>query len=323
MIKQIAGRAGRYRTADQAKEPERDNRDELEDYARSQNALKGLPAQNIGLVTSLENMDLGRLTDAMHSDAEPVMSAGIFPPTSIILRFSAYFPEWTPFSYILYRLHQLSLMHPRFHLCSLTDRVQLADAIETVQNLTTSDRIILCSAPADITLLAVLRSYAECVANSNGGNLLDIPGLALDLLDEGISRDKSYLYDLENLHKALVLYIWLSYRFVGVFTSQAMAFYVKGIVEKKIEAVLAEVSLDKEHPVHIRELRREAIKRGSRWQQRVDDTRLEEQGKNLENKERNKKRNKKRNRRTGHSAKTSQTRSLIERFKQITQSARS
>ena len=234
-------------------------------------------------MTTLEDMDLPRLTRAMHNDAEPVMSAGIFPPTSILLRFSAYFPEGTPFSYILLRLHELSLMHPRFHLCSLRDQINIADVIEPVRNLTTSDRIILCSAPADLTLLNVLQRYAECVANSKGGGLLDIPELNLNLLDQGITKDKSYLTELEALHKALVLYIWLSYRFAGVFTNRAMAFYVKGIVEKKIEAVLTEVSLDKRLTSFIKKLRREAIEMASRQKQRIKDTRLEGQKNNLEN----------------------------------------
>lgn len=279
-IKQIAGRAGRYRTAEQAKEPERDNPGGLEEYAGSQKALNESPPQSIGLVTTLEQMDLERLTKAMRSDPEPVMSAGIFPPNSIILRFSAYFPEGTPFSYILLRLHEISLMHPRFHLCNLRDRIQIADVIEPVRNLTTSDRIIFCSAPADAALLGLLQTYAKCVANSEGGALLDIPEVDLSLLDEGITRDKSYLSKLEFFHKALVLYIWLSYRFAGVFTSRAMAFYVKGMVEKNIEAALTEVSFDKGHRAYIRKLQREAmeaIEKESRQQECVDDTWLEEQ----------------------------------------------
>lgn len=281
-IKQIAGRAGRYRTAAQAKELERDKREGLEDFAGSQNALKESITQNIGLVTTLEDMDLPRLTKAMHNDAEPVMSAGIFPPTSIILRFSAYFPEGTAFSYILLRLHELSLMHPRFHLCSLRDQIHIADAIEPVQNLTISDRIILCSAPADVTLLDVLRRYAKCVANSEGGDLLDIPELDLNLLDEGITKDKLYLSKLESLHKALVLYIWLSYRFAGAFTNRAMAFYVKSVVEKTIEAVLTEVSMDKGYTAYIRRLQRKAIERENRQQQCVNETPLEGQENSLE-----------------------------------------
>jgi ATP-dependent RNA helicase SUPV3L1/SUV3 len=45
---------------------------------------------------------------------------------------------------------------------------------------------------------------------------------------------------VETLHKALVLYLWLSYRFAGVFTSRPMASYVKELVEERIDKVLAD-----------------------------------------------------------------------------------
>lgn len=279
-IKQIAGRAGRYRTAEQAKESDRYHPDGLEEYAESRKASAASPSQNIGLVTTLDQMDLPRLTEAMQSEAEPVMSAGLFPPDSVVLRFAAYFPEGTPFSYILLRLHELSLMHPRYHLCSLRDRIKIADAIEPVRNLTTSDRLIFCASPAnpkEHVLLGVLQAYARCVANGDGGDLLDIPQLDLDLLEDRKIMDKKHLYSLEAFHKALVLYIWLSYRFAGVFTSQAMAFYVKGMVEKKIDIALEAISVEvnKEHG-YIRKLRREVIKRESGQQERASDAWLAE-----------------------------------------------
>lgn len=287
-MKQIAGRAGRYRTAEQAKESDRNNPDGLEEYAESQKASAASPSRNIGLVTTLDHMDLPYLTKAMQSEAEPVMSAGIYPPQSVILRFAAYFPDGTPFSYILLRLHELSLMHPRYHLCSLKDQVRIADAIESVRNLTTSDRLIFCAAPANVkddTLRAVLQAYARCVANSQGGDLLDIPELNLDLLNERKTMDKTHLYSLECFHKALVLYIWLSYRFAGVFRSQAMAFHVKGMVEKNINITLAAISVNvnKEHGEYIRSLRKKVIKRKSGQQEYASDTWLGKQNPDLEN----------------------------------------
>lgn len=244
-LRQIAGRAGRYRTAEQAKEPKPDNFDELDDEAESQQPLKASHTPSPGLVTTLDQMDLPHLTAAMQNEPEPVMSAGLLPPTSIILRFAAYFPDRTPFSYILLRLHELSLMHPRFHFCNLKDQVVIADTIEPVRNLTISDRIIFCASPVstrDVVVRDVVQAYARCVANCEGGALLDIPELNLDILDKKVNRNKEYLYKLETLHKALILYIWLSYRFAGVFSSQAMAFYVKGLVEENIDTVLKEVS---------------------------------------------------------------------------------
>ena len=174
------------------------------------------------------------------------MSAGIFPPTSVLIKFATYFTPGTPFSYILQRLHEISSLHPRYHLCNLRDQIIIADIIEGVKGLTVEDRIIFCASPAAMRLAgfeAVVISFAECVANSQiSSNLLDIPTLNLEILDGELVKDRSYLNQLETLHKALILYIWLAYRFPGVFTTERMAFYVKEMVEEKIDKVLAEQS---------------------------------------------------------------------------------
>ena len=116
--------------------------------------------------------------------------------------------------------------------------------IEPVTGLTIEDRIIFCASPAAIRLPGfenVVVSFAECVAKSGlSSNLLDIPTLPLEILDGEVTMNRSYLAQLETLHKALILYIWLAYRFTGVFTTEVMAFYVKGLVEERIDKVLAQ-----------------------------------------------------------------------------------
>lgn len=207
------------------------------------------PAQTLGLVTTLDRGGLSTIQKAMTSQADPIMSAGIFPPDDVLIRFAAYFPPSTPFSYILIRLHSTSLLHPRFHLCILKDHLKVADAIEPVRNLTVSDRITFCASPASVRdkddpMIPVLRELAECVANKSGGGILDIQGLKLELLEmEVTAGSRLFLEKLEALHKALILYLWLSYRFAGVFNTQAMAFYIKSLVEKKIQEVLSRESI--------------------------------------------------------------------------------
>ncbi|KAL9598315.1 MAG: hypothetical protein Q9179_003957 [Wetmoreana sp. 5 TL-2023] len=249
-IKQIAGRAGRYRTAAQAAEYET-SVDELSDQEAQ--GAKVSPAasfaHNLGLVTTLSGSDLPTLQRAMGSQADPIMTAGLFPPTDVLVRFAAYFPPSTPFSYILLRLHKTSLLHPRFHLCVLKDHLDIADTIEPVKSLTINDRIVFCAAPAsmrDPAMRPVVRAFAECVGKNGGGGILEIPALDLRLLDQQMMLgSRGYLEKLEFLHKALILYLWLSYRFAGVFNTQAMAFYVKGIVEERIQHALAQASTTK------------------------------------------------------------------------------
>lgn len=276
-LKQIAGRAGRYRTAAQAEGPAR-NLDEGNEYSKTSVSM---PAPNLGLVTTLEEADLPILRQAMQSELDPIMSAGIFPPTSILLKFATYFPPTTSFSYILLRLHELSLRHPRYHLCALKDQIAIADTIQHVQNLSIHDRIVFCAAPATVKstgMPAILAAFARCVGDNFNGALLDIPELPLDILDEEIKPDRNYMERLESLHKAMILYLWLSYRFAGVFISQAMAFHVKRLVEEKIDKMLAEYSSSPAITERIKTMREDALRQISKLNEPVaksDDSRFQ------------------------------------------------
>jgi len=244
-LKQIAGRAGRYRIAPQSKSTSGPYNVDDDGLPTNGNPSASVASGTVGLVTSLEQMDYARVRQAMQTEAEPIMTAGIFPPTTVLTRFAAYFPPGTPFSYILFRLHEISHLHPRYHLCNLRDQTAIADIIEPVQGLTVADRIVFCAAPAAHRLPDfgdIVAAFAQCVAHNTGGALLDMPNLKFEILDVKVTADKDYLAGLETLHKALILYIWLSYRFVGVFQTQDMAFYIKGMVEERINEVLAQVS---------------------------------------------------------------------------------
>lgn len=282
-IKQIGGRAGRFRIASQVNEkdvtqqelaaakgdepPEKVVEEEqpaatLEKVfspptpypkGQKQTEIYSMPASGevpdgIGIITTLERFDYPIVRAAMSAQPEPILTAGLFPPGPVLERFSSYFPPGTPFSYILTRLHELSQMHARFHLCGLKDQVWIADLIEPVQGLTVSDRNIICSSPAakgDSDLWSsLLPEFAQCIASQSGGDFLEIKSLPLEILDEPMSVKRDYLRGLERLHKGVVSYLWLSYRFHGIFTGRGVAGYVKGLVEAKIEEVLKRFSFE-------------------------------------------------------------------------------
>jgi len=244
-IKQIGGRAGRYRTASQATETTTNT--PQGDTATQGASPNKIPSEDsVGIVTTLEKFDFPVVRAAMESEPEPIRTAGIFPPDTVLERFSSYFPPGTPFSYIMTRLHELSLMHKRFHLCGLRDQIWVADLIEPVQGLTIGDRSVICSAPASQTDADLWRelmpAYARIIAEQSGGNLVDIAQLPLEVLEAEVSPSREYLRELERLHKGIVTYLWLSYRFAGLFTTRALAFHVKTMVEEKIEEVLDKFS---------------------------------------------------------------------------------
>lgn len=249
-IKQIAGRAGRFRTAAEG------------DLGRSSKMNLEKATQNIGLVTTLEQEHLPIVRRAMRSDLDPITCAGLFPPQNVLVDFAAYFPPGTRFSYMLTRLHEVSHVSQRYKMCLIKDQTAIADLIETVTTLSVPERIIFCASPAasrEQGMAEIVRAFASCVGDRSSGALLDISALDIQILDSQPKVGSEYLHRLELLHKALVLYLWLSYRLPGVFVSQEMAFYVKSLVEERIERVLSEYSASKEIRAKIRRFRRIAL----------------------------------------------------------------
>ncbi|KAH7068970.1 P-loop containing nucleoside triphosphate hydrolase protein [Paraphoma chrysanthemicola] len=263
-IKQIAGRAGRYKTAHQALT--QDSKQSIADsVADPAIGLDDQPEpakpekQTVGWVTTLDQIDHDYLRMGMRREPEAIKSAGLFPPSLIVERFANYFPPGTPFSYIMLRLHEISEIHPRFHLCGLKDQLAIADAIHTVKNLSIQDRIMICAAPINMRdngERQFLRSLAECIADGKSGNLLDLEKLPLSVMDKPPSGDRKYLYSLENLHKMLVCYLWLSFRFPNVFITRTLANYTKKLVEDQIEKTLTDFSFIEQARARMR-MRRE------------------------------------------------------------------
>ncbi|KAI1083407.1 P-loop containing nucleoside triphosphate hydrolase protein [Whalleya microplaca] len=241
-LKQIGGRAGRYRTARQNMQSrERGEGGE----GTGSDEKKTLPP---GLVTALEDPDLANVIQAFLTEPEQLQTAGIQPPPAVIERFCSYFPPNTPFSYILSRLRDIAMLSPRYHLCHIKEMLSVADLIQPYP-MTVYDRCVFLNAPVALREPngpKVLQAFARCVSQMDGGNILDIPEIPLEILD--IDREEyhlglsDYLHRLESLHKTITLYLWLSYRYSGVFNNQTLAFHIKELVEKRIDETLNEIN---------------------------------------------------------------------------------
>jgi len=247
-IKQIAGRAGRYSTAEaDMKKSVTDNKPSVMSPASPDVIAPLAPVKSIGLVTTFEREDFPLVEAAMNSEAEPITSAGLHPPAYIMEQFAKHFPPETPFSYLLMRMQEISQVTSRFHLCDLQTQMSIADAIEPIDGLTTTDKLILCSAPIEPRKPGeseLVRAYARVIVESRGVGILEIEELELDLLGEDYIASTGYLRSLEQLHKGVITWMWLSYRFIGLFLKKNLALHVKELVEARIEAVLDQLSFD-------------------------------------------------------------------------------
>jgi ATP-dependent RNA helicase SUPV3L1/SUV3 len=245
-VKQIGGRAGRYRTvAENAKKE-----DDAADSASPKPPVTawGTP----GLVTTLDEEDLAQIHNSFSREAKPILTAGILPPTFIIEQFFSYFPPDTPLSFILAKLQELSRVSEQFHMCNVVELIDVADAIQGYK-MSIADRCIFLNAPVsvrDLNYMGVLKAFARCVSELKGGHLLDIKEMDLSILevDRRTSQmsNSEYLKRLEALHKAITLYLWLTYRFEGIFQSQGLAFHVKSLVEEKITDYLENLTFTDE-----------------------------------------------------------------------------
>ncbi|KAK3987875.1 P-loop containing nucleoside triphosphate hydrolase protein [Cladorrhinum sp. PSN332] len=260
-IKQIGGRAGRYKTAAQ-------------EVASSTDGDKGFAnrAATPGYVTTLDRQDLATIDQGFRSEAPQIETAGIFPPASIIEKFHTFFPTQTPTAFVLSRLRELSRLSPRFHMCDFSTALDIAEAIQPYE-LSVSDRCVFLSAPVDFRTAPVvdaLKAFAQCVAQMGSGHLLDFPELDLEVLEEDNDPNtRTYLPRLEALHKQLALYLWLSYRYEGVFNSQSLAFKVKEMVEDRISEYLEHLSYVAQDHARLRAAKRAMAQKHKRSAEKI------------------------------------------------------
>jgi len=264
-VKQIGGRAGRFRTAQQeitsAKAAAPEN--ETEAAAPGRPDKWGAP----GFVTTLEDQDLKHIENSFTQEAGPIKAAGIDPPAFIIERFCSFFPPKTPFSFILSRLREVSRISDLFQMVDMNEEIDVADCIEEFP-MTIADRCTLLNAPVSIRergQIQLIKAMARCISESANGHLLDVPEIDLEALDvedtDPHFSDKQHLLRLESLHKSLTLYLWLSYRYEGVFVSQHLAFHTKELLEEKIEKVLDRLNFTAESRREMRERTRQKAER--------------------------------------------------------------
>lgn len=271
-LKQIGGRAGRYRTATQAMQttptaPTAETPDLglLVDPTPPKQATN--PAQ-VGFVTTLEEVDLDSVHGSFDQEAEPLQTAGLLPPSNVLERFASYFPAGTPLTFMLLRLRDIARLPERFHMCSFQSQLEVAQVIQRFP-MTIHDRAVFLAAPVsfrDYKMVDVVKALAHRVASNDNGDLLSISEIPLEILDyerENYPEGKiEYLKHLESLHRALTLYLWLSYRYTGIFQSQPLAFHVKEMVEQRINGYLEKLDyVPEDRRKRLAEARRAVSKR--------------------------------------------------------------
>ncbi|KAL4904551.1 hypothetical protein BDW74DRAFT_154121 [Aspergillus multicolor] len=253
-IKQIGGRAGRYRSATQHGTIVQDD------------------TENIGYVTSLEEVDLPYIQEALNTEPPPINAAGISPPDPVYEKFAAYFPGNASLAYMINRLAEIARIDPLFFICDPTPNLETAEVIDAVPGLNLTDQLTLMAAPVGAREeigRRVAMAFARCVLENKNGRLLDIEEINLEILEEPVSGNKEYMHGLEALHRAVILYSWLSYRFGGIFTDRTLSAHVKELVEERLVRALTEFSANKKLRKNASLHRQIAMEKQQRLQQEL------------------------------------------------------
>jgi ATP-dependent RNA helicase SUPV3L1/SUV3 len=195
-VKQIAGRAGRFRVAGASSPPSPSN-----DIA--------------GSVTTLARDDLRYLEESMATPNRPLTHAMLWPPWSIIEKFTQLFPDGTPLAAILSRFSDICKTSRHYRIDESDSQIVLAKAIENIPNIDLETRYAICFAPVSTRSKDMVDFFVRfAIAVSKARPVrIDSPslGLPLDILNRTqLAISPTTLQTLEYLHKVIVCYCWLS-----------------------------------------------------------------------------------------------------------------
>lgn len=233
-VKQIAGRAGRYKVAPDA---------QFTDVE---------PAESVGLVSVMDARDRRTVRMCLETDSPKIYSACLFPTDDAFRNFAATFPKGTSLSYILTKLkgaNRKMAMGKNYTLCNLDNMIDTADLFASVPGLLLEEQLVLCKAPVPLRLELVKRAFKEfcwTIARSQSKNFLEMKNSDLQFMFESMDPahvDRTVVSDnLESLSRTLELYLWLSYRFPSVFLDRAGAMELKRNVGERINSLITATS---------------------------------------------------------------------------------
>lgn len=217
-IKQIAGRAGRFRTAD------------------------GSEGES-GLVTALDADDLPIIKKALETPTPNIKQAVIMPSNQLIR--SAMFQneiemkenKQVYFSNVLASVLFHNNIGRNYCRPRLESTAEVAKLFDTVRNLSIEDRMILANAPVPSgqpVVSAAFQEMCKVVGNGQSFNALQLFPSMMNWL----ANPKAVGQTLEVLHKILTLFLWLSYRFPCNFVDRTGAIDLKRLCEARFDELL-------------------------------------------------------------------------------------
>ncbi|XP_016554979.1 ATP-dependent RNA helicase SUV3, mitochondrial isoform X2 [Capsicum annuum] len=212
-IKQIAGRAGRYKS----KFP-------------------------VGEVTCLDADDLPLLHSSLDSPSPVLERAGLFPSFDLLYMYSRLHPT--------HGLHEIlehfvdnAKLSEHYFIANCDELLKVAAVIDTLP-LSLHDKYLFCISPVDMDDDISSQGLTQFATNYSKNGLVQLR----EIFTPGtlkVPKSHTALKELESIHKVLDLYVWLSYRLDESFPDRELASSQKAICSMLIEEFLGTVGWQK------------------------------------------------------------------------------
>lgn len=220
-IKQIGGRAGRYKVSGTCDDT----------------------SESIGYVTAMFRDVLLDVRRGIDAPITYLHSAVIWPTDELITKLISHCSPGTKFSTLLEALARdvETKTQKLFALCDLTKRIDVIRDFENIQGLTLNDKIRLSYAPVQDTpmMKRAFLNFCDTIAKRQSKSILDY-SLPLNVLNEKYIYDENVTLEFyEEIHHIIMLYFWLNIRYPSYFIDSESAYDLKNhcewIIFHKIE----------------------------------------------------------------------------------------
>lgn len=216
-IKQIAGRAGRFRTAD---------------------GNKG----DAGVVTCLKKSDISIIEKALSTPTPEIKQAVLMPPSQLIrsalIGIGIGQGQRAYFSRAMAEIFQESRTGAAYCKPRQGKSTDISQLFDRISNLTFEDRMVLANAPVPASMPLVQAAFTKMCKSISNGRSYNVLELFPELMS-WLNTANAVGQTLETIHKTLTLFLWVSYRFPCTFADRKGALDLKRLCESHFDALLA------------------------------------------------------------------------------------
>lgn len=232
IVKQIGGRAGRFKVAPSAGSK-----------AGKGKVIKELTEdESIGHVSAFFSDTLSHVKEMMDTPTIELQKAYIWPSDEVWTHYMSEFPARTPFLTVLDAFEKEVQDSKFYRIADTRDRRAMSEVFKNVPGLLIGDQLRIGTAPLGSQLplfKEVIHAYSDHIAKGFTKTVLDFNELPIKDITKVSSTNN--LPNFENLHKYTLLFMWMNNRYPTFFVDRESAVDVKEILESKISIVLKSV----------------------------------------------------------------------------------